>query len=125
MTWQGVGWITRKLVHSATITLRIKQYKDDEGAERIDIETSITGGIKGPPENRTLDWTPRTVEQKPFGFITIRARRIPIADVTDEYLNSGWLPDVSRDGTVQTIAEPDKERNPYSWKSDMVRGLSP
>lgn len=41
----------------ATITLAVKQYRDDDGVEHIDIEQTATGGIKGTTENRTLDWT--------------------------------------------------------------------
>ena len=124
LTLQGVSWVTRKIINNATITLHIKQYKDDEGVEHIDIEQTVTGGITASPEKRTLDWTPRKSEHSLFGFIIGKARRIPITDVTDGYLNSGWLPDVSRDGAIQAFAEADKEKNSHSWKSDMVSGIS-
>ena len=118
---QGVGWATRKIINVATITLHITQYKDGEGVEHIDIEQSLTGGITASPEYRTLDWTPRKTEHSLFGFIIGKSRRNPVAEVTDEYLKSGWLPDVSRDGAIQAYAEADKEKNPHSWESDMVR----
>lgn len=54
---QGIGWFKRRAISLATITLDIKQYRDDEGVEHIDIEQTATGGIKGTTENRTLDWT--------------------------------------------------------------------
>lgn len=53
---QGIGWFTRKAIGLATITLDVKQYRDDEGVEHIDIVQTATGGIKGTTENRTLDW---------------------------------------------------------------------
>lgn len=109
----------RKIIHSVTITLHVKHYKDDEGVEHVDIEPILPGGLAVPSEHRALDWTPRKVEQKPFGAIIIKTRRIPIADITDEYLNSGWLPDVSRDGAIEVCTEAD-EKNPYSWKSHVV-----
>lgn len=124
LSLQGVGWAKRKIINNATITLHIKHYKDEEGAEHIDIEQALTGGITASPEQRTLTWTPTKVEHSVFGFIVGKARRIPVAEVTDEYLNSGWLPDVSRDGAIEAYAEADEEKNQYSWKSDMVSKFS-
>lgn len=40
----------------ATITLHVKHYKDSEGVEHIDIDQTLTGGIKGTTENRVLNW---------------------------------------------------------------------
>jgi len=124
LTLQGVSWIKRKIITTATITLYIKHYKDKEGVEHIDIEQTATGGITATPELRTLDWTLRKVENNLFGPTIARSRRIPVADVTDEYLKSGWLSDVSRDGAIEAYAEADKEKNSHSWKSSMVSGSS-
>ena len=121
---QGVGWVTRKIIKAATITLFVKQYKDDEGEEHIDIKQTVTGGISGPPEYRTLNWTYHNIDHSLFGAIIAKSRRIPVAEVTDEYLNSGWLPDVSRDGAIQSYAEADKEKNSLHWTSDMVSEFS-
>ena len=44
---QGVGWFMRKTLRLATITLSIKHYKDESGVEKIDIDQTISGGIKG------------------------------------------------------------------------------
>ena len=41
-----MGWMTRKLISVATITLDIKHYME-EGTEQIDIDQTPTGGIKG------------------------------------------------------------------------------
>jgi len=123
LTLQGVGWVTRTIIHNATITLHIKHYRDGEGTEHIDIEQTLTGGITASPELRTLDWTLRKSDHSLFGSIIGESRRIPVADVTDGFLKSGWLPDVSRDDAIQAYAEADKEKNSYSWKSDMVWGF--
>jgi hypothetical protein len=124
LTLQGVGWAKRKIINNATITLHIKHYTDNQSAEHIDIEQTLTGGITASPELRTLDWTWREVDHSIFGATIGRSRRIPLADVTDEYLKSGWVPDVSRDGAIQVYAESDK-KNPHTWKSDMVSKFSP
>jgi len=117
---QGVGWLSRKIIKTATIKLFLKHYKDDEGVEHIDIEQTVTGGISGPPEYRTLNWTPHKLDHSFFGSIIAKSRRIPVAEVTDEYLNSDWLPDVSRDGLIQSYAEADEEKNSHHWISDVV-----
>lgn len=122
---QGVGWLSRKIIRSSTITLFVKHYKDDEGVEHIDIEQTITGGLKGPPEYRTLNWTLHKLDHNLFGPIIGRSRRVPVVEITDGYLNSGWLPDVSRDDAIQSYAEADEEKNSNSWKTDMVSKFSP
>jgi len=115
----------RRIIKSTTITLFVKHYKDDEGVERIDVKQTITGGISGPPEYRTLNWTSHNLDHSLFGAVVARSRRIPVAEVTDEYLSSDWLPDVSRDGAIQSYGEADEEKNPYQWKSDMVSEFGP
>jgi hypothetical protein len=121
---QGVGWVTRKIIKSATITLHIKHYKSDQGVEHIDIEQTLTGGLTASPETRTLDWTLRKVDNSLFGAAIAKSRRIPVAEITDEYLRQGWLPDVSRDGAIEAYAESDKEKNSLTWKSNMVSGFA-
>ena len=121
---QGVsGLPTRKILSSATLTLYIEHCKN-EYAEQIDIEQTLTGGISASPEDWTLDWTLRKSDNNIFGSTIGRARRIPVADITDEYLKSGWLPDVYQDGAIESYAEADKEKNSHSWKTDMVSGSS-
>jgi hypothetical protein len=122
---QGVTWATRKIISHATITLQIKHYKDDHGIEHIDIAQTLTGGVAASPESRTLDWTPRKVDNSLFGATVSKSRRISVAEIADGYLKDGWLPDVSRDGAIEAYAESDKEKNPHTWKSNMVSEFSP
>lgn len=51
-----MGWMTRKALAIANITLNIKHTKDEAGVEKIDIDQTLTGGIKGTSEHRTLDY---------------------------------------------------------------------
>ena len=92
--------------------------------EHIDIAQTTTGGVSVSPENRALDWTLRKSDHGLFGATINRTRRLALADVTDEYLNSGWLPEVSRDGAIEAYGKADKEKSSYSWISDMVSELS-
>jgi hypothetical protein len=66
---QGVGWLKRSAIAIATITLHVNHFKDDEGVEHIDIAQTLTGGIPGTSENRTLDWVERHKEDSIFGYV--------------------------------------------------------
>ncbi len=67
---QGVSWFMRKLISSVTITLYVKQYKDANGDEHIDIEQIGTGGFKGNYEQRILTWSEREADDRVFGPVS-------------------------------------------------------
>lgn len=88
---QGVGWLTRKAVGLATVTLHVKEYVDDAGLTHVDIQQTATGGIKGTTENRTLDDTFREHSDWLFGNVKGRTGWVASkAEITDAYLSKGW-----------------------------------
>ncbi|KAK7737473.1 hypothetical protein SLS53_006546 [Cytospora paraplurivora] len=91
---QGIGWLTRKAIGIATVTLHAKEYVDEQGWTHIDIDQTATGGIKGTAENRTLDNTFREHSDWLFGHVQGRtgwvASKDEIGDGTDEFLKGGW-----------------------------------
>jgi hypothetical protein len=102
LTLQGVGWWTRKGIAYATITLHVKQtpLPADPATgppTNITIAQTITGGMEGTTEERTLDWTERGHEDHIFGNVRGKSRWIELGDVKDEFLKEGWL-DESQDG---------------------------
>lgn len=64
---QGIGWATRKVIQYATITLYVKHYKDDAAIEHIDIQQTVTGGVKGNFEQRTLIWETKAIDDPFYG----------------------------------------------------------
>ncbi|KAH8801538.1 hypothetical protein F5884DRAFT_684922 [Xylogone sp. PMI_703] len=102
---QGVGWLTRKAISFATITLSIKEYLDDASATHIDIEQTATGGIKGTTELRTLDWTERAHEDHIFGNIKGKSRFVALdsEEIEDGWLKEGWLPE-NEGKVIQSVA---------------------
>ncbi|KAH6660536.1 hypothetical protein BKA67DRAFT_653710 [Truncatella angustata] len=98
---QGIGWMTRKAIGLATVTLQVKQYTDAaDGKPHLDIEQTATGGIKGTSEHRTLDDTPR--EHADWLFGKVKGRSLYIAAdalpakvkeqlLGDDFLTEGWL----------------------------------
>ncbi|KAA8649898.1 hypothetical protein EYZ11_001153 [Aspergillus tanneri] len=73
---QGMGFLTRKALNLATITLHVHQYPDAEDSKvrHLDIDQIVTGGIKGTSERRITDWTKREHEDHIFGKVVGQSR---------------------------------------------------
>jgi len=93
MKKQGIGWMKRKTIAIATVTLHIKEYTDEKNVVHIDIDQTLTGGMKGTSEHRHLDGTEREVEDHVFGKMKGWSRWIQLDEVADEYLKMGFLPE--------------------------------
>ncbi|KAI9842034.1 MAG: hypothetical protein M1837_007530 [Sclerophora amabilis] len=120
---QGVGWLIRKAISYATITLHIKQYvgEDEPGQPtHIDIEQKATGGISGTTERRTLDWQERGHTDGIFGAVTGRSRWTKLEDVEDPFLKKGWLEaEAKENGVVQSYVESDGN----GWTANQIWGF--
>ncbi|KAI0008808.1 hypothetical protein F4779DRAFT_417164 [Xylariaceae sp. FL0662B] len=86
---QGVGWLTRKAIGAATVTLHVKQYEGLPGAPststapvtHVDIEQTVTGGLKGNAEARCLDYEFREHSDWLFGHVRGQSRWAGPADL--------------------------------------------
>lgn len=88
-----MGWLTRKAIGLATVTLHIKEYVDEAGVTHVDIQQTATGGVKGTAENRTLDDTFREHSDWLFGNVKGRTGWVPSKEaIADEFLQKGWEP---------------------------------
>jgi len=122
---QGIGWLTRKAIGLATITLHVKQYTGEGGTSHIDIEQTATGGIKGTTELRELDWTEREHEDHIFGKLKGKSRWLNLDSVEDEWLKEGWLTgDEEKGGPggeifVESYVDADK-----GWIGDQIWGFA-
>jgi hypothetical protein len=104
---QGIGFLTRKAIGLATVTLHVKQYTappdppsdKKEPVVHIDIEQTATGGIKGTAEHRNVDDVDREHSDWLFGKGQARSRWLgvdglpAIAAECGEWLTKGWLED--------------------------------
>ncbi|KAK4105400.1 hypothetical protein N658DRAFT_417558 [Parathielavia hyrcaniae] len=97
---QGIGWVTRKMVSMATVTLQVKQYvgppsppSDPAGPEvaHVEIEQTGTGGMKGTTEKRCLDSAFREHSDWLFGHVKGQSKWLAAANITDDFLKAGWL----------------------------------
>ncbi|OQE43712.1 hypothetical protein PENCOP_c003G05079 [Penicillium coprophilum] len=78
LSLQGMGWVMRKTLSYATVTIYVTQYADAENPSlvHIDAQQVITGGIQGTKEERKLDWEEREHVDHIFGKLKGRSRFI-------------------------------------------------
>lgn len=117
---QGVGWLKRKAIVYGTVTLAIKHTKDDEGIEQIHIEQTLTGGIPGTTEDRTLWWKERENEDHVFGPVVGKSRRVKAAELDIPFLKEGWTPDTIEHGLIQSYVESDTPKSGTVWIANQV-----
>jgi hypothetical protein len=91
LSLQGIGWLTRKAIGAATVTLHATHYTDDEGKVHVDIDQTVTGGLKGTSEKRCLDNEFRDHKDWMFGHVKGQSKYIAAEEVSDEFLKKGWL----------------------------------
>ncbi|KAG6911542.1 hypothetical protein DXG01_011844 [Tephrocybe rancida] len=116
---QGVSWFKRRAISLGTVTLAVKHYKEDE-IEHIDIDQTLTGGIPGTSEKRTLIWKERKNEDHLFGAVIGKSRRTK-ADVFDEdFLKKGWTEDTLDYGVIQSYVESDTAKSGTTWIANQV-----
>ncbi|KAH7257320.1 hypothetical protein BKA59DRAFT_103657 [Fusarium tricinctum] len=111
LSLQGIGYITRKGIGMATITIDVNQYSAPPKAPNtstdvvthIDI-TQSASGLTSTQENRCLDFNDREHSDWLFGNVKGRSRFVTLDEVEDDFLKQGWL--VEGEGKfVQSIAE--------------------
>ncbi|KAG6832286.1 hypothetical protein H0H92_003519 [Tricholoma furcatifolium] len=120
---QGVSWFKRKAISLATVTLKIKHYKDSEGVEHVDIDQTLTGGFPGTTEKRTLTWTERKHEDHLFGPVIGKTRRTKVDALEDDFLKRDWSDDTLEHGVIQSYVESDTEKSAISWIADQTWGI--
>ncbi|KAL0578596.1 hypothetical protein V5O48_003387 [Marasmius crinis-equi] len=123
---QGIGWITRKAIGIATITVYVKHYKDEQGVEHIDIEEKLTGGIQGTPEKRTLYWKERQTSDQIFGELMEKSRRVTdlsIVEPDDEWFKGNWTADSLEYGLVQCCDESHTPKSGKTWIGNQLWGI--
>lgn len=70
----------------STVTLKITQGSDSADLDAdgwITLEQTLTGGIRGSPEKRQLDWTAFEHNDTMFGCVLVQSRHIPAAMDSD------------------------------------------
>jgi hypothetical protein len=114
---QGIGWLTRKAIGAATVTLHVKHYALEDGTVKIDIDQVLSGGLKGSVEERTLDWQWRGHTDYLFGTVKGHNRYNTLAAVLEEakgkgvteedaqFLAEGWLKETEEGEVMESFVE--------------------
>ncbi|KAF1812401.1 hypothetical protein P152DRAFT_436660 [Eremomyces bilateralis CBS 781.70] len=107
---QGIGWLTRKAIGLAGLTLHVKHYKDDDATEHIDIEQIASGGIKGTTELRTLNGEWHDHKDHIFGFVKGTSTWVQLSELDDNdedeaFLKDGWDKGTQEIGLVKNHVE--------------------
>jgi hypothetical protein len=118
---QGLSWFKRRAISMFTLTLGVKHYTDEAGNEHIDVEQTLSGGIKGSNEDRILDWEARGEVDDIFGAVIGKSKKVKAEEVEDEFLKSGWTEDTFEDGLVLAIDWSDTAKSGMDWRAEMVR----
>ncbi|KAL3473102.1 hypothetical protein BJX99DRAFT_261648 [Aspergillus californicus] len=79
---QGIGWITRKALLAAAVTLKITQDADvtqqsTKPVKCITLEQIVSGGFGGGPEKRLLTWSKMKHDDRLFGRVAIQSHYTP------------------------------------------------
>ncbi|KAK5630085.1 hypothetical protein RRF57_005800 [Xylaria bambusicola] len=81
LSLQGVGWLLRKGIGAATVTIVVKQYPDPEsGTPTIEIDQSASG-LTSTKELRKLDWTSREHKDFVFGRVHGRSKYVTLSEL--------------------------------------------
>ena len=103
-----------------TITLSVKHFKDENAIEHIDIDQTVTGGIPGTRETRTLIWKEQENHDYVFGYYIGKSRRVPVDQLDIAFLKEGWTADTIQYGLVQSYVESDTAKSGTSWIANQV-----
>ncbi|KAH7124651.1 hypothetical protein EDB81DRAFT_911693 [Dactylonectria macrodidyma] len=123
---QGIGYLIRKAVVLASITLELKQYDaqptppSTETGHVTHIDTQqMVPGLKPTQEKRCLDNEFRDNNDWLFGIVKTRARWVRLEDIDDEFLKKDWL--VEGDGKTLILSSAESQGN--SWTATQVWGF--
>lgn len=113
--------MTRKAISLASLTLTVRHYRGDDDEEHIDIDQTLTGGIPGTSENRILDWTERQADDRIFGPVVSKTRRLKVEEIKNEFLKKDWLPDTAKHGAINSYVHSDTPKSGTSWVAEQVK----
>lgn len=130
---QGIGWLTRKAIGMATVTLHVKMYTgppkppatSTDPVVHIDIDQTATAGLKGTSEKRCIDSVVREHSDWIFGSVNGHTKWATPAEIETDHLRSNWLEgDAEKAGPEgQTHIVNIAESNDSNWVVTQVWGF--
>ncbi|KAE9408249.1 hypothetical protein BT96DRAFT_986025 [Gymnopus androsaceus JB14] len=117
---QGVGWIKRKAIGSATVKVYMKHSKTDSGVECLSISQEVGGGDPTEPEDKVLDWTEKTKDGKFFGPCVTKSKRVKVEELDEPYLKEGWTADTLEHGCILVYLSSEGK---HGWSTKQTWGV--
>ena len=114
---QGVSWYIRTIISYATIYQTLI-HRTEDGVEKITVEQVLSGGAGASTEERDLDWVEREEDNKLYGSIVAKARRVQLKDVEIEYLRNGFIDDGN--GVIESYGASDTPKSGRVWVGQTV-----
>ncbi|KAI5285683.1 hypothetical protein KEM54_000381 [Ascosphaera aggregata] len=134
---QGMGFLTRKTLKYATVTLNMSA-KEEDGVMIVRSDQTITGGIKGTSEVRYLNWQERSHEDAIFGKVVGRSKFLdangntPVLDIQTsvadakekEAIEKFLKGEVLADGKTASSFATDEQKDAFlhSWVKSQENG---
>ncbi|KPM40563.1 hypothetical protein AK830_g5996 [Neonectria ditissima] len=123
---QGIGYLTRKGISLASITIEMKQYTalplppstSTELVAHVNTSQSASG-LNGTHEARCLDNTFRAHSDWIFGNVKGLTRWVSLDEIEDDFLKQGWL--VEGDGKTLIFNYVESDNN--GWNATQVWGF--
>lgn len=108
-TQQNVGWLKRKALNLASVTVTIKH---DSKTDIVHVD-SLTSGVFSSSEDIYLDGKIRDQPNHPlWGHLKITGKKISLSDLDDQNLKEGWA--------GNELVQVDAESESGKWKAIQV-----
>jgi hypothetical protein len=123
---QGIGYLIRKGIEMAVVSMVINQYDAPPKAPstakdpvtRIDIE-QLASGLSSATEEHCLDDLPRDHSDWLFGNVKAQSSWVSVDDISNEYLRGGWLVEGENSPLIRTyVVSQDNE-----WTATQIWGF--
>jgi hypothetical protein len=93
---QGFGWLKRKAISKAPVSLQMSRTTDPATGTDILVTKNLVAGREMMNEERHLDSQTRDVEVADLGTLRVKSEWLTLADINsvgDDFLRSGWVAD--------------------------------
>ncbi|KAG9229043.1 hypothetical protein BJ875DRAFT_489273 [Amylocarpus encephaloides] len=114
---QGIGWVARKALSMAPITLHVKQFSE-EGEAHVHIAQTAPGGIQGALERRAFNGKEVEYELPTIGKIKGRSSMVALESIDDSFLKKNWV--LEAEGTLMRSCIDSVDNG---WSANQVWGF--
>ncbi|KAF3902260.1 hypothetical protein AA313_de0207592 [Arthrobotrys entomopaga] len=117
---QGIGWLKRKALAVAPVTITITHTVPADGSPEVLQVESVALKVISSSETITIDGESRKSVHPLWGDITLSAKKIKIADISDEKLKEGgWL----GEEVIEVIAGNVTTKESDKWTAVQIWGF--